>query len=129
MTTQTKEIIKYTIKIDRHVGWKFSADAKNVDFDEWIYCKTADKKVVRLFFLTNRDVPPKSFIDSRGNFYAFFKKDQYIYCLDLLRNVLLYLSVLFITRQDRSLPKCPKYTCCCSVFRVTPANVTKINRS
>jgi len=86
MTTQTKEIIKYTIKIDRHVGWKFSADAKNVDFDEWIYCKTADKKVVRLFFLTNRDVPPKSFIDSRGNFYAFFKKDQYIYCLDLLRN-------------------------------------------
>jgi hypothetical protein len=85
MPLQTRKIDTYSIHIQR-LTRTFSSEARNVDFDEWILCKTSDNKLVRLFFLTNRDVPPKSFIDSSGNFYAFFKKDQYTYCLDLLRN-------------------------------------------
>jgi len=86
MATQTKEIITYSIRIDGHVGWNFGSGARGVDFDHWIYCVAADKKAVKLFFLTNREEPPKSSVDSKGNWYTFFKKDQYVYCLDLLRN-------------------------------------------
>lgn len=86
MAMQTKKISTYSIRIDGRTGWNFGSEARNVDFDHWIYCVTADGKAVRLFFLTNREELPKSFADSNGNWYTFFKKDQYVYCLDLLRN-------------------------------------------
>jgi len=78
------EIKSYSVRLTKCRDWKFSPDAKNLDFDEWIFCRGINNQTIRIFFIKGE--VPKSFITREEHWYTFLHRDQYAYALDLLRN-------------------------------------------